>query len=100
MTAQQVYQVLKERAKKRYVVMTCPIVKPGTYTLCRILTLSDIFPSAATRGPPKTVVKPELYNMLSSLQLCMSDEEFDKLWKKYYYCVASACMQYFEGAKY
>lgn len=65
MTAQQVYQVLKERAKQR------------------ILTLSDIFPSAATRGPPKTVVKPELRNMLTSLQLCMSDEEFDKLWKKF-----------------
>lgn len=31
MTAQQVYQVLKERAKKRYAVMTCSIVKPGTH---------------------------------------------------------------------
>lgn len=54
-------------------------------TFYRILTLSDIFPSAATRGPPKTVVKPELRNMLSSLQLSMSDEEFDRLWKKYCY---------------
>ena len=61
------------------------------YVYCRILDLSDIFPSAAVKGPPKTVVKPELRNMLCSLQFYMSDLEFDKLWKRCVY-VCNCCV--------
>jgi len=67
------------------------LFKQYRYVYCRILDLSDIFPSAAVKGPPKTVVKPELRNMLCSLQFYMSDLEFDKLWKRYV-CVRNHCV--------